>query len=277
MIFTLSACMILYGYISLTYHSLERLSLASRLSIPENTFIAHALGSYDNVKYSNSFEALYNSHKCGVRYFEVDLSLTKDGDLVCFHPNHESFLGLQHRVGEHKTDRFLAVSYLGDLTIITFRTFLQVIRDFGDSYVITDSKKINSEILRAIAEDVEAVDRTLYRRIFIQFYVVDDLDRIRKFELNHALFGSHIFTLYQTQIGDEELIDFVRRKRIPIVTMSRTRFSQELAGRLKELNVSVCVHTLNDGKEISSVIEQGADGIYTDDYFPEDKALLDQE
>lgn len=277
LIATLSACLILYGYISLTYHSLEKLSLENRLLIPENTLIAHALGSYDNVKYSNSFEALYNSHKRGMKYFEVDLSLTGDGDLVCFHPEHESFLGLQQDVGQHTTDRFLDVPYLGDLTIITFRTFLQVIRDFGDSYIITDSKQITSEILRAIAEDVEAVDRTLYGRIFIQFYAVNDLDRIRKFELNHALFGSHIFTLYQTQLGDEELIDFVKRKRVPIVTMPIRRFSQELADRLRNMNVSVCVHTINDVEEISNVLKQGADGIYTDDYFPEDEALLDHD
>ena len=50
-----------------------------------NFFIAHALGEYNGIFYSNSKEAFENSYKKGFRQFEADLTKTSDGRVVCFH------------------------------------------------------------------------------------------------------------------------------------------------------------------------------------------------
>jgi len=59
------------------------------LSDPEisnvNRFIAHAGGSIDGLKYTNSLEALENSYKDGFRLFELDIIETSDNKFVAAH------------------------------------------------------------------------------------------------------------------------------------------------------------------------------------------------
>ena len=59
------------------------------LSEPEisnvNRFIAHAGGSIDGLKYTNSLEALENSYKNGFRLFELDIIETSDNKWVAAH------------------------------------------------------------------------------------------------------------------------------------------------------------------------------------------------
>lgn len=64
--------------------SVIMLTISIRLLIA-NYFIAHALGQTKGLNYTNSKEAFENSYKKGYRNFEVDLTLTPDKKIVCFH------------------------------------------------------------------------------------------------------------------------------------------------------------------------------------------------
>ena len=58
---------------------------SSRIFIGKH-FIAHAMGNYKGIKYTNSVEAYKKSYLLGFRRFEIDISLTKDNYVICFHP-----------------------------------------------------------------------------------------------------------------------------------------------------------------------------------------------
>ena len=47
--------------------------------------IAHAGGQFNGATYTNSLEALDRNYGAGFRAFEIDLSFTSDGELVCLH------------------------------------------------------------------------------------------------------------------------------------------------------------------------------------------------
>jgi len=51
----------------------------------KNHLIAHAMGSIYGLKYTNSLEAFKKSYMLGFRKFEVDVTLTSDNKVVCFH------------------------------------------------------------------------------------------------------------------------------------------------------------------------------------------------
>jgi len=64
-------------------------------------YIAHAGGSVGRYMYSNSLEAVRNSLDHSMKYMELDLSVTSDGELVAWHdwnfqwteaPTHEEFM-----------------------------------------------------------------------------------------------------------------------------------------------------------------------------------------
>jgi hypothetical protein len=53
-----------------------------RLSAPR---IAHAGGAIGHLAVTNSYNALNFNFDRGFRYFELDFSLTRDGNYVCLH------------------------------------------------------------------------------------------------------------------------------------------------------------------------------------------------
>lgn len=56
------------------------------ISLNDNRyFIAHACGEIDGHDYTNSQEAILRSLAKGYKYIEIDLGLTKDSILVCYH------------------------------------------------------------------------------------------------------------------------------------------------------------------------------------------------
>jgi glycerophosphoryl diester phosphodiesterase len=73
-----------------------------------------------------------------------------------------------------------------------------------------------------------------------------------------------IFTLYQTLVSNDDLVDFVVATDIEWVTASDRRFSAELADRLHSLGVRLFVHTVNSPDRIARLRAAGADGFYTD-------------
>src|SRR5210317_451008 len=61
------------------------LCIASGSNISPPVFIAHAGGSLNGQKYTNSLEALNLNYQKGHRFFEVDFSWTSDEGLVAIH------------------------------------------------------------------------------------------------------------------------------------------------------------------------------------------------
>ena len=51
----------------------------------QKILIAHACGTFNGMVYVNSIEAFINGYEEGFRRFEVDLHMTKEGDLMSIH------------------------------------------------------------------------------------------------------------------------------------------------------------------------------------------------
>src|SRR5688572_9570260 len=68
--------------------------------VPRGVLVAHALGGIDREANTNSLEALRCNHARGFRWFEVDLALTRDQQLVAFQRGHEKHASLHAPIGE---------------------------------------------------------------------------------------------------------------------------------------------------------------------------------
>ncbi len=236
---------------------------------PRGAFIAHALGAIDGHAYTNSLEAFDASLAAGARYFEVDLSFTADGDLVCYHPADvcRKRTGLPAPIAEVSTAEFLRHRCDGRYTLMTFRTLLERVAAHPGVFLVTDTKTPLAPSLAAVVREAERVDHGLIRRIIPQIYQPDQWRAVADLERAHGPFATVIFTLYRTRLDDDGVVDVVRRRRIPVVTMSRRRFDPDLVRRLRALGVDVMVHTVNDPAAIAGYLARGVRGIYTDVAF----------
>ncbi|NOZ95843.1 MAG: hypothetical protein GXP47_14055 [Acidobacteria bacterium] len=234
---------------------------------PRGALIAHALGGIDGHTYTNSVEALQHNLEIGARYFEVDLSFTADGDLVCFHTGHEKHVGLDRPVSQVSTAEFLKHRYDGLYTLMDLETLLRIVDGYPGVYIITDTKNDFPTSLEKIVQVAEAVDPALLRRIVPQFYTSDQWLEVAWLEALHGSFATVIFTLYRTNIGDDELLQVVTARNVPVVTMSRDRYNEGLVKRLAAVHVDSFVHTVNGLDDVSAYLRRGVRGLYTDWFF----------
>jgi glycerophosphoryl diester phosphodiesterase len=235
---------------------------------PAGVLLAHALGGIDAATLTNSREAFDRSYGSGRRWFEVDLHLTADHQLFCFHETHEKYLGLATPADQLPLADLLKLKYLGRFTLMSFPELLELATEHDDVFIVTDTKHWREPMRSALAHDLAEVPAGVRQRIVPQIYQPANLEVVRAVERETGPLGPVIFTLYQTKMSDDQVLEFVKSTKVTIVTMHYSRFSVSFAKALHDLGVTVLVHTVNDGDQIMALVRDGADGFYTDTYFP---------
>ncbi|BCG61246.1 phosphatidylinositol-specific phospholipase C/glycerophosphodiester phosphodiesterase family protein [Paenibacillus sp. URB8-2] len=233
--------------------------------------VAHAMGSVNGHKYTNVFEAFVANYEEGTRLFETDLLITSDGRLVARHEwtkNMSKELGQLDVLPADKQgkalsyDDFMNTPILDIYSPMDWDTVLDLLQHYPDAYLVTDIKKSGGTFGKEFEMLVEATrerNPALLSRIIPQIYnrpMLEQLNRIYAFP--HV-----IYTLYESQDTDEQVIGFAKETGVDI-TMPVSRANAGFVSRLKDAGVRVYVHTVNDMREIRRLDRLGVDGFYTD-------------
>ena len=234
---------------------------------PEATLIAHALGHIEGHTYTNSVEALEWSLARGARFFEVDLSFTADGDLVCFHSGLEKRLGLEIPINEVTTADFLGRPFDGLFTVMTLESLVRRLQSHPEVLLITDCKHDFNACMNEIVDVARSVDPAFLGRIVPQFYTAEQWLDVALVEAEHGPFATVIFTLYRSKLDDAGVVEVASQRSLPVITMSEKRFNQEILDRLCDDGVDVLTHTFNKPHEIVEYIDHGVRGVYSDRFF----------
>jgi glycerophosphoryl diester phosphodiesterase len=243
----------------------------------DNLLVAHALGGIDGKTYTNSKESIEFNYKNFHRIFEVDLSITKDGQLVCRHGWEADLAKLyEQRIPNDLIGKSLDLSTFKDYKIyrkytpITFKELLEYMKKHKDIYIITDSKLIDNNEIKTqfieLVKEVKDVDQKLLNRIIPQVYNEEMFYTIR----NIYNFKDIIYTLYLTDSSNEKVLDFALLNNIKVITMSSQRYSKEFVEMLSSNGIYSYIHTINSLSEIEKYKKEGVHGFYTDFIIPSD-------
>lgn len=233
-------------------------------------FVSHAMGQIEGKYYTNSLEAFKNAYTGGgYRVFEVDFSITRDNKIVLKHdwtnehglPKFEE--GYIPTLEEFKNEKIW-----GKYTTLDLKDLIQLMKDFPDIYIITDSKygdyKTVVEEFQQLVDCAED-DKECLDRIIVQIYNNDMFDAVES--VYH--FENYIYTLYQRGYSNlDELAEFCRNNDIPVVVLPYDWWNNDVKEILGSNNLRVYLHTINDEKKVMEYFEQGVDGIYTDGFVP---------
>jgi glycerophosphoryl diester phosphodiesterase len=244
--------------------------------VPNNRFVAHALGGIDGKPYTNSLEALEASYKKGHRVFEVDLILTSDNKLVARHDWREMFEQSSGRTGEEKgkpmsLNKFKSMKIYRKYTPLDFHGICIFMKEHTDVYLSTDTKETTKkgvdEGFKVLVETAKKVDYSILDRIAPQIYNQEMLPWIKE----HYDFKDIIYALYMSPDTDEQVVDFVAKNNIKVVLMHLGRQNKEFVRKLKEEGAYTYVHTVNLLSVVEKLInEEGVQGVYTDFLLPSD-------
>jgi len=222
--------------------------------------IAHAGGEVRGIQYSNSFEALEFNYALGIRYFEIDLNWTSDGQLVAIHDwasTYKSQFVVDDDSRVPSLDEFRALISKAGLAQMDIDELIRWLIDKRDAYLVTDVKSNNVKAISLIAKKYpSAIDK-----IIPQIYNFDEYT-----EAVRLGYKDIILTIYKMEIDELSQIDvFCTKNKVFAVTMPvSAAVNSPLAVLLNRLGVKVYAHTVNDFKMFSRLRSFGVYGIYTD-------------
>lgn len=231
-------------------------------------YVAHALGTIDNLGYTNSLEAFERSYALGFRVFEADFVLLGDGSVLVAHDRFERLYGLS-KLFETATAAEVSPKFRGKYTVLFEKDILRIVDEHPDMYLILDTKSKALETHFKIVERIVSVGKQFYpkalERLIPHMRAQDDLDRLRTI----YPFNDVMMALYRTPASNEQVVDFVRKNRIPAVMMWwDSRYDPEFDRQLREAGAVTFVHSLGKARrgKIAEFRARGV-GVYSNGVF----------
>ena len=238
--------------------------------LEEDTLLAHAMGGIGESTYTNSLEAFELAYKNGFRVYEVDLTVTKEGRVICSH----EYLDENGEVLEYSS--FMQEKIEDKYTPLDLTKLIDLMEAYPDIYVMTDIKWDNSMgssnedvitlMSTLVGEAGQREDKDILERVIIQIYNPKSYEIMKSF----YPFKHYVYTLYHYASPIyEEILGFCLENNLPVVAMEEGRISKEITEYFKQWNIDVLVYTINDKEKVKELREFGVTGIYTDWLVPE--------
>jgi glycerophosphoryl diester phosphodiesterase len=235
------------------------------LQVKRGVLVARALGGIDGESNTNSLEALRCNYRRGLRWFEVDVATTAEGEPVCFHKGDEKRAGFSQPISKMKLADVESNKYEGRFSIPRLSTVLNETDQLGDVTLVLDTESWSEPMRRALSRTLEA-GSPRKTRILLQAYRERDLAVVTP--LSKEVGAGVLLNLQRSHATDDRVEELVRKAAPLAVVAGVQRFTPWLAERLHTLNTPIQVHTVNAHRDVVNLTRAGADGFYTDSYVP---------
>lgn len=257
-------------------------------------YIAHALGEYNGIKYSNTKDAFEHSYKTGFRFFEVDLTITPDNEIVAFHSN--GSVKMQQELCNNLNlpfidssnmpnyQKFISLDFSDQITKeqlvqVDIREIINWLKKYQDIKILVHiqenniPRKINAlkKIAKLADYDAKILDRII---VGTEVNPAKEIIEIKKL----GYFKNVEFDIKKRKariIGFSDMdtiINFLKENNINIVSFSIKAIyeSPDELKKLKENNICVLAFTTNNKRISKELINQGVDYVGTDNIRPFD-------
>lgn len=209
--------------------------------------IAHGLGPQLWAG-ANSRKTFEESRKRGFRIFEIDISVTTDGQLICYHGDSAEEL---ERLSWRRYQEIMAAKGIEPLL---FSEVVGWARDYPDIRFVLDVKNRFDDAYRMMRA---AIGQPALGQSFIpQVYFFDELPQFRA---DH-FFAGEIFTAYRTRMRTTTILKNAERLHVKVVALTRNR--ADSLGRMPP-SITILTYIVDDAFEAAHFRAIGVRGIYT--------------
>jgi glycerophosphoryl diester phosphodiesterase len=228
-------------------------------------YIAHAGGGYQKSTYTNSIDALTQTYREGIRFFEIDFMRTKDGKIVCIHDWRNGYLTFE----EFKKRQNDPANFLMKFNNCDLDSLGEFLAARADASLILDTKideeKENREDAVPFFKEITGYLTEKYRismdRLVPQAY---SFDQVKQYKA--AGYPSVIFTVYKVK-GPKEFAQACRLGGVAITAP----VNWIIDGRVKanasnsSENCPIFVHPVDNTDQLAEAMKIAPQirGIYT--------------
>ncbi len=240
----------------------------------ENGIVCHAGGVMEGYSVTNSLEAFNNSYENGHRFFEVDISMTSDGFLVCSHGWGESdyisrYLRENKMVPYQPTlEEFMNYSVGANYTTMSFEDFVEWVKTHEDIHCLLDIKLCTYEEAKYIAESIY---RTVGREELLTHFVMSARtpDMVKgysdtyQFPYMHLLYASDSerdVSIYEVA----DFLDFCSQYGISSFSIEAGDYTKEVADKLQVTDLKTYIYMVENSYDIQRFMDMGADFMISD-------------
>lgn len=230
-----------------------------------------AKGSYKDV--TNALEAFEQNYEQGLRTFEVDLIFTEENQVIARHDwqpyLYEKILGQKQESADGKPLKYETVmdkKIFSNYHTADLKQLFLFLKEHPDATLITDTKTFDSDNLQKMFREIistgKSIDERLLNQMIPQIYYTDQYAEL----MTLYPFKNIIFTLYQTNESNEEIVGFLQSGKSlygVAVTEAQYIWRKSLLATTKEQNVKYFVNTVDSIENLSIYQEAGVDGIYS--------------
>ena len=216
--------------------------------------MAHAGGAIQNIKYSNSKEALDSSYAKGFRLIEIDICLTTDGALVLVHDWDKIFSTLfKNSSGIQTLQGFLSLKMKGKLTQLSFPHLANWMQLHPEVSILLDSKKDPVKTYKKIITEYPSLAHNLIPEVwsFSQYFSV------LKMGYSKVVFEKGYYS-------DFLLINFFKTHPVTAISLPPNICNSKLPKELLNNNIKSYVYGVNDIKLMKQLFHLGVHAISTD-------------
>jgi hypothetical protein len=210
--------------------------------------IGHGLGPqmYGGI---DTLKTLEKGWERGFRLFEVDLSVTSDNYLICYHG------GEEREIDNTSYADYLNIMRKEKHPPCHFSDIVRYARQHPETRFILDVKNRFYDAYAMVRHEIG--DRSLGKSFIPQVYNFEQLPAIRQ----NNFFAGEIFTSYRSALTNRQIFNAARKCDVRVVTLTTDRFFDQ-KGKFPE-KISILIHPVNDPFIAATIRKQGGSGIYT--------------
>lgn len=232
-----------------------------------NDYMAHALGGYEGIIYTNTEEALVESLNY-YNFIEVDMTLTKDDKLICSHGWDEEtgkYTGIVFTEDEAPTyEEFMSWRLQGKYKTIDASTIVQYMREYPDLLIEIDLKKLSADKTKIMIEQLVELannDETILDRILMQFTSEEAYFAIE--EVYH--FKYYQYFTYKSKLPGklDHIIKFCRDNNVTSIAVNYTVLTDDMIEEIKSNGFYLLAFTIDDKEIAENFLQKGVDTICT--------------
>lgn len=226
------------------------LELLEKLNEKQYKFIAHAGGGIENIKYTNSLEAINQSISLGFKIIEIDLKETLDNKFVGVHDwisfkNNSNYINTNENAILY--DEFLNLRLFNKYKPLEVDQINKIFGENSDIYFLTDKTNNFEKIYKDFKFDKN--------RILIEIF--------GKKNFIYSVKNKIINPVYSFNFKD---YDFVMENNIKIITAHTQDIikNKEIYAKLVRKGIFVFAYTSNNSDFINNNMDKFFTNIYTD-------------
>lgn len=222
-------------------------------ALPEHIIVAHAGGNIDSLTYTNSREAVEHAIACGIKYIELDIVVSPEGEPLAFHSS-EDIIDSIYSCDPPHIDEFTATPLLGKngktYTPLTWREINEIFLAHPDLILVVD-KTDDPAIL-------EKYFPKLKDRMIVECFSMERYKEVTKAGFKQALLSEEAFTPGAVIWQDIKHLFCGDEPRVEIVAMHRDTYNNSRSTRwfVKICNIPVAMWSATDRQRANEMFDR---------------------